>query len=124
MKDEWISVEDRLPELDRMVLVCVSGWGAAVAWYAVQDGLATGVWCSSDIEVIDSKVTYWCALPKLPDAPLAYIVTYETPDGTHVERVTARNATEALEKAGGTRAHGGLVDEVYPEEADNEEPGE
>ena len=58
---EWISVEDRVPEDDRDVLVhYYNGYmgNAFVNWI---DGINRG-WCVSEVEI-----THWMEMPKPPE---------------------------------------------------------
>jgi hypothetical protein len=66
--DGWISVEERLPDLDIKVLALVPGWGPVVAWRAIPDHADVFEWASSDVECNDA-VTHWRPLPPPPEPP-------------------------------------------------------
>lgn len=56
---KWISVEDRLPEDDQDVLICVRGQTIDTGYYYHEYWVAYA--CMS------SDVTHWMPLPELPD---------------------------------------------------------
>lgn len=74
LRDQWISVEDRLPELipcsagtgySEAVVVLTSGKKAMIAiWDGVDFICAASYW---DAE--GEQITHWMALPELPELP-------------------------------------------------------
>ncbi len=69
---DWISVEDRLPEGDDMVIYVASPYsedGVEVGWYDSLKGWTNGLWrWESDLatDLIDAGVTHWQPLPPPP----------------------------------------------------------
>ena len=60
-KDEWISVDERLPEEDKYVLVCFNGKHIFTGTYN------NGQWLDSDgFKFIDGTITHWRELPEPP----------------------------------------------------------
>ncbi|MGB4820495.1 MAG: DUF551 domain-containing protein [Saprospiraceae bacterium] len=58
---EWISVKDRLPEINTFNLVTYG----AIPFVAVYKGL--GVWIDHDLELWEpDEVTHWMPLPEPP----------------------------------------------------------
>lgn len=71
MANDWISVNDRLPEPDRVVLVIVSGKpcenitlenALELAWWYESDGWVLETWPEWD----GAEVTHWMPAPELP----------------------------------------------------------
>lgn len=73
MKQEWISVNDRLPEMYKRVLVFSEHHGHKTIYimkriphdHAAPDN---GKWHWSNV-VNDNEITYWMPLPKMPKQP-------------------------------------------------------
>lgn len=66
---EWVSVEERLPEDDRIVLVWNDAWGSdsfAATGRHVDDGTDLGSWCMEDDDDDPEPITHWMPLPPLP----------------------------------------------------------
>lgn len=66
----WISVDERLPDIDEHVLVMWSEWGHAIS-YRVKINYGPGFfWCSPDSDdPVTGIVTHWMPLPPPPTAP-------------------------------------------------------
>lgn len=58
--EDWVSVEEKLPELMRAVLVCTKFDDIYIAWY-----LGNNDWrsCEGNIQ----NITHWMPLPNLPE---------------------------------------------------------
>lgn len=76
MSDKWISVKDKLPELEMNVLVCEDREVTTIAYrYKIPHGLNAGkeVWqvlenCSGyEYEQDDCNPDYWMPLPEPPN---------------------------------------------------------
>lgn len=61
--EEWISVDDALPDLDVTVLAAVNGYH----WLAFRDGQFGGIWCGMWENEYWREPTHWMALPDLPE---------------------------------------------------------
>ncbi len=63
--NNWISVEDKLPDENKMVIVCandiVSEWLDVACYYICPEYL-TGGWCDDDGEPYAPIVTRWMPL--------------------------------------------------------------
>ena len=67
--NDWISIEDQeLPPVGEVVLVCDEYNSFVSLGRATEDGEFELMWVS-EIEV-DSNVTHWMPLPKLPEAQM------------------------------------------------------
>jgi len=67
---EWISVRNRLPELNEYVLVCTElKWISVARMFSSDDGCPYQ-WISEDSSYIDSRwITHWMPLPEPPNEP-------------------------------------------------------
>lgn len=71
-QSNWISVEDRLPEIDEYVLVFVTEGRDASGNLRLRDTIQVGMRFDDDIweidyaHVTDFKITHWMPLPKDP----------------------------------------------------------
>lgn len=68
---EWISVEDRLPKSNEVVLVCVYDKDGQLDCQTIAVRYPCGDWDSVDdyFNQCDGDVRYWMPLPKPPEAP-------------------------------------------------------
>lgn len=68
MPKEWINVDDKLPETDTYVLVCLHGKFIRVSYF-FED--SHGHWFSSADHIWDIRfseaITHWMPLPALPE---------------------------------------------------------
>ncbi len=71
---EWISVEDRLPENRRMVLVYTPCDGFMAVGFYVEEKSRSYTWtrwniitAMRSVKKITKKVTHWMPLPEPPD---------------------------------------------------------
>lgn len=64
-KEKWISAEERLPEFNKMVLLCCSVDKEHFSYYALGVLGINGKWYV-DRDVVDNKITHWCEIPKCP----------------------------------------------------------
>lgn len=73
-KERWISVKERLPEFNKMVLLCCSVDEAYFSYYAL-GVLATGGEWYVDRGVVNNEITHWCEIPEcpLPNKPNKYV---------------------------------------------------
>jgi hypothetical protein len=62
MASEWIPVTERLPEVDALVLVVVSGGHVTPLRRHAQDGF----WLHEDGDIDLINVTHWMPLPEPP----------------------------------------------------------
>lgn len=69
MPNEWVSVEERLPEKKRDVLILFEGGNMAVGWWHDSDEYIT-FWCAYTDDGFytdcDDIPVYWMPLPKPP----------------------------------------------------------
>lgn len=67
---DWISVENRLPELGRWYLVTASDFGNCITTMAFLDSTNPVIWLSHEDTEADEwhKVKYWAPLPEPMDA--------------------------------------------------------
>ena len=61
---EWISVEDRLPGIDQMVLVLYDRELCSLAWLKIINNKY--VW-NHQIPLYGDSITHWMQLPELPE---------------------------------------------------------
>ena len=73
----WISVEERLPEMDEKVLVLRSNNlpRIDIEWYMKRDHWRSGFYDDGEM---DTNVTHWMPLPDPPIAPSSSPHTKET----------------------------------------------
>lgn len=64
-KERWISVEERLPEFNKMMLLCCSVDKEHFSYYAIGLLGIDGEWYV-DRGVVNNKITHWCEIPECP----------------------------------------------------------
>lgn len=65
-QSEWISVEDALPEDDRLVIVHIDDLAYPSEISNCMAYFKNGTWCFPDDYYYDCNVTHWMRIPKLP----------------------------------------------------------
>lgn len=64
-KERWISAKERLPEFNKMVLLCCSVDKEHFSYYTIGVLGTNGKWYV-DRGVVDNKITHWCEIPECP----------------------------------------------------------